>query len=111
MTERLFDLVRLRQRASRLGLTTLVERDGDILIRPVFGGKLSQQQLRRELGGGIRIAPNQVRVHVDELCVDRYAALNRILDIIVATGASMAVQEDESPSSSSSARMERARSA
>ena len=111
VTERLFDLVRLRQRASRLGLTTLVERDGDILIRPVFGGKLSQQQLRRELGGGIRITPNQVRVHVDELCVDRYTALNRILDIIVATGASMAVQEDESPSSSSSARMERARSA
>ncbi|HRA31880.1 MAG TPA: hypothetical protein PL172_08160, partial [Thermomicrobiales bacterium] len=110
-TERLFDLVRLRQRASRLGITTIVERDGDIVVRPVIGGKLSQQQLRRELGNGIRVTPNQVRIRVEDLRVTRDVALNRLFDVIASAGASMAVQGDESSSTSSSAMMARARSA
>ena len=111
MTELLFDLIRLRQRASRLGLTTIVERDGDILIRPVFGGKLSQQNLRRELGNGVRVTPNQVRLRVEDLLLPRLSALNHVLDVISQRRASMAAQESEESASSSSDRMARARSA
>ncbi len=110
-TERLFDLVRLRHRASRLGLTTIVERDGDILVRPVFGGKLSQQQLRRELGNGVRVTPNQIRLRVEDLRVNRYTALSHLLDVIAERGASMSVQEIDSSSDSRSERMARASSA
>ncbi|HCG29672.1 MAG TPA: hypothetical protein DEU95_08015 [Chloroflexi bacterium] len=80
-------------------------------MRPVIGGKLSQQQLRRELGNGIRVTPNQVRIRVEDLRVTRDVALNRLFDVIASAGASMAVQGDESSSTSSSAMMARARSA
>ncbi|MCO5177072.1 MAG: transcription-repair coupling factor [Thermomicrobiales bacterium] len=113
-TELLFDLVRLRQRASRLGLTTIVERDGDILIRPVFGGKLSQQHLRRELGNGVRVTPNQIRLRVDDVRLPRLSALNYVLDVIAQRRASMAAQDSEGSEESSSASSDnivRARSA
>jgi len=111
----LFDLVRLRHRASRLGLVGIVERDGDIVIRPVIGSRLDQQQLRRKLGIGVRVTPNQVRLHVADLRVNRWEAINAVLDAIAARRASTAAQDDEDQSSSSddsnSAMMERARSA
>jgi transcription-repair coupling factor (superfamily II helicase) len=110
---RLFDLVRLRHRASRLGLIGIIERDGDIVIRPVLGSRLDQQQLRRQIGIGVRVTPNQVRLHVADLRVDRWEAINAVLDAIAARRASSAIQEDDESSSedSSSAMMERARSA
>ncbi len=111
----LFGLVRLRHRASRLGLVGIIERDGDIVIRPVIGSRLDQQQLRREIGAGVRVTPNQVRLHVPDLRVDRWEAINAVLDAVAARRASIAAQDDEDePSSSedsSSAMMERARSA
>jgi transcription-repair coupling factor (superfamily II helicase) len=111
----LFDLVRLRHRASRLGLIGIIERDGDIVIRPVIGSLLDQQQLRRQLGVGVRVTPNQVRLHVADLRVDRWEAINTVLDAVAARRASSATQDDDDPSSasedSSSAMMARARSA
>lgn len=79
---RLFDLVRLRHRATRLGLTSIVERDGDIVIRPVVGGNLNQEQLRRALGAGVRVTPNQVRLTVEQLRADRWQAITAILDAV-----------------------------
>ncbi|MDQ3549138.1 MAG: transcription-repair coupling factor, partial [Chloroflexota bacterium] len=112
---RLFELVRLRHRASRLGLVGIIERAGDIVIRPVIGSRLDQQQLRRQLGVGVRVTPNQVRLHVADLRLDRWDAINAVLDAVAARRASSAAQEDDDQSSSlddsSSLIMERARSA
>ncbi|HYI16544.1 MAG TPA: TRCF domain-containing protein, partial [Thermomicrobiales bacterium] len=111
----MFDLVRLRHRASRLGLIGIIERDGDIVIRPVIGSRLDQQLLRRQIGVGVRVTPNQVRLHVSDLRVDRWEAINVVLDAIAARRASSAAQDDDDQSLSSDisspAMMERARSA
>jgi transcription-repair coupling factor (superfamily II helicase) len=116
LVHRLFDLVRLRHRATRLGLTSIVERDGDIIIRPVIGANLSQQRLRNDLGSGVRVTPNQVRLRVPDLKVDRWTAVERVLDGIAANRASLSLQTEESESSaessdSKSSMMARARSA
>lgn len=78
-TLRLVDLVSLRHRATTAGITSIVERDGDIIIRPVAGADLEQMRLRRELGDGVRVTPNQVRLNVDSLKVDRWKAVSAIL--------------------------------
>ena len=83
--ERLFDLVRLRHRATALGLTSIVERDGDIVVRPVVGARLDQTHLRRLVGEGLRVTPNQVRLTVAELRLDRWEALGVVLDAIEET--------------------------
>ncbi|HEX5164401.1 MAG TPA: transcription-repair coupling factor, partial [Thermomicrobiales bacterium] len=114
---RLFDLVRLRQRASRLGLVGIIERDGDIVIRPVIGSRLDQQQLRRQLGVGVRVTPNQVRLRVADLRVDRWDAIVAVLDAVSARRATSVAQDEDDQDSSSSSEdsssemMARARSA
>ncbi|TVR68762.1 MAG: transcription-repair coupling factor, partial [Sphaerobacteraceae bacterium] len=45
----LFELARLRVRASNLGITSIAERDGEVFIRPVLGSRLNQSSLRKEL--------------------------------------------------------------
>ena len=79
---RLVDLIGLQHRASRAGITAIVERDGDIIIRPVIGNAMNQSRLRNELGTGVRVTPNQVRLNVSELTVDRWEAVATILQSI-----------------------------
>jgi transcription-repair coupling factor (superfamily II helicase) len=76
---RLIDLVRLRHRASAAGITAIAERDGDIIIRPVAGGDIDQLRLRNELGPGVRVTPNQVRLTIADLKVDRWDAVSAVL--------------------------------
>ena len=112
LTLRLFDLVRLRQRASRLGLTSIVERGGDITIRPIVGSTIDQARLRTKLGSGARVTPNQVRLTVDDLIVDRWTAIQVVLDAVDATRARGDDGYSASDSSdSSSAMISRASSA
>ncbi|MBX6343182.1 MAG: transcription-repair coupling factor, partial [Thermomicrobiaceae bacterium] len=73
--ERLVDLARLRIRASALGITSIVEREGEVYIRPVLGSRLSQALLRRDLGDGVHVTPNQVRLTLDRLRVDAWDAV------------------------------------
>ncbi len=80
--KRLFDLVRLRIRASGLGITTLVERSGEIYIRPVVGSRLDEKRLRKKLGEGVRVTPNQVRLDLGRLSIDRLLAITTMLDEI-----------------------------
>jgi transcription-repair coupling factor (superfamily II helicase) len=111
--DRVMDLVRLRHRASRLGLLGIIERDNDIVIRPVIGSRLDQEALRRQLGAGVRVTPNQVRLRVPDISVDRWRALEMLFDAIAASRASPQSQDDTSSdvSDSSSAMIARARSA
>ena len=82
--ERIFDLVRLRHTARELGITSIIERDGTIFIRPVVGGRLDQNQLRQRLGRGVRVTPNQVRMMLDDLNVDRWEAIQEVLRAVEA---------------------------
>ncbi|RIK46277.1 MAG: transcription-repair coupling factor, partial [Chloroflexi bacterium] len=112
VTLRLFDLVRLRHRASSLGLTSIVERGGDITMRPVAGAALNQAALRGALGPGAKVTPNQVRLTVEDLKVDRWTAVTLVLDEVERVRPRRREpQPVESGSSDSSATIARAASA
>lgn len=80
---RLVDLVAMRHTASDAGVTSIVERDGDIIIRPVIGSRINQNFLRNRLGPGVRVTPNQVRLIVDDLTADRWTALATVLQTAI----------------------------
>jgi transcription-repair coupling factor (superfamily II helicase) len=88
---RLVDLVGLRHRASAAGITAIVERDGDIIIRPVVGGALDQSRLRHQLGPGVRVTPNQLRLTVADLKVDRWVAVTTVLQAVGAVNEELLV--------------------
>ena len=79
---RLVDLARLRIRANGLGITAMVEREGEVYIRPVLGSRLNQAQLRRALGDGVYVTPNQVRLVLSRLRVNVRDAVQEILDAV-----------------------------
>ncbi|MDI3341191.1 MAG: transcription-repair coupling factor [Sphaerobacter sp.] len=79
---RLIDLARLRIRASGLGITSIVERDGEVYIRPLVGARLSQPQLRRELGDGVYVTPNQVRLVLPRLKTGAWEAVRTVIDAV-----------------------------
>ncbi|HET9014230.1 MAG TPA: transcription-repair coupling factor [Thermomicrobiaceae bacterium] len=76
---RLVEVARLRVRASGLGITSIVEREGEVYVRPVVGGRLDESALRRELGAGVHVTPNQVRLTTSRLTVDIWTAVQRMV--------------------------------
>ena len=80
--QRLVELARLRIRASGLGITAIVEREGEIYLRPVVGTRLHQAPLRRELGDGVHVTPNQIRLTVGRLSVDVWSAVQRVIGAV-----------------------------
>ncbi|MCX7623132.1 MAG: transcription-repair coupling factor [Thermomicrobium sp.] len=87
--ERLVDLAALRLRANRLGLASILERDGEVFIRPVVGTRLDQVRLRRAIGSGVYVTPNQVRLVIARLDVPLWDALGAVLDEIEARRATV----------------------
>jgi transcription-repair coupling factor (superfamily II helicase) len=77
--QRLVELARLRIRASQLGITSIIEREGEIYIRPVLGSRLDQRALQREIGAGVTITPNQVRLSVPRLSADIWEAVTSVV--------------------------------
>ncbi len=72
---RLTEIARLRIRAAELGITSILEREGEVYIRPVVGPRLNQSELRRELGDGVFVTPNQVRMTTSRLSTDVWKAV------------------------------------
>lgn len=86
---RLVDLARLRIRASGLGITSIIEREGQVYIRPVLGSRLNEPLLRRQLGDGVHVTPNQVRLSTNRLTVDAWSAVVQLIDEIERTDATV----------------------
>jgi transcription-repair coupling factor (superfamily II helicase) len=85
----LFELARLRVRASNLGITSIVERDGEIFVKPVLGSRLSQRSLRNELGDGVYVTPNQVRLVSSFLTTGPLESAKHILAAVEEAGATV----------------------
>jgi transcription-repair coupling factor (superfamily II helicase) len=85
----LFELARLRVRASNLGITSVIERDGDVYIKPVLGSRLSQGTLRRELGDGVFITPNQVRLVMRLIDNDELESAKTVIAAVEEAGATV----------------------
>jgi len=80
--ERLTELARLRIRASQLGITTIIEREGEVYIRPVIGSRLNQATLRKEIGPGVFVTPNQIRLTLAKANVDVWRAVLAVVGAV-----------------------------
>ena len=80
--EHLMALIQLRIRSERLGITSIVERERELVIRPVETGKLNTRKLIGRFGHAIKITPNSMRLRLVELDESWSAALDGILDEI-----------------------------
>jgi len=77
--EHLFALIALRIRASALGIDSVVERDREIVVRPVQTSLVDTTRLQRSLGPALRITPNSLRIRVTELAVPWQDALSTVM--------------------------------
>ncbi|WP_040669407.1 TRCF domain-containing protein, partial [Nitrolancea hollandica] len=91
---RLIDLAQLRIRAAAAGITAIVEREGDVYIRPVTGARLDQRALRRQLGDGVYVTPNQVRLTINRLSKDTWTAVLQIVTAVEEAAAAVATRAD-----------------
>ncbi len=92
--ERLIDLARLRIRAGAVGIASIVEREGEVYIRPVTGARLDQRTLRRQLGDGVYVTPNQVRLAIHHLSQDTWPAVLHLVEAVEEATVSVATTAD-----------------
>jgi transcription-repair coupling factor (superfamily II helicase) len=82
--EHLLALISLRLRAADLGIESVIEREREIVIRPVSAGYL-ERELRSKLGGAIKVTPNSLRLRLPELEMPWQQALDTVLDAVERT--------------------------
>jgi transcription-repair coupling factor (superfamily II helicase) len=80
--EHLLALIALRLRSEELGIESIVEREREIVVRPVEARLLDQRRLNSMLGRAIRFTPHAVRLRLPELEVPWEEAINAVLDAI-----------------------------
>jgi transcription-repair coupling factor (superfamily II helicase) len=85
--EHLFALIQVRLRCETLGIESVVEREREIVLRPVETRLLDRGRLERELGSAIRFTPNLVRIRVVDLRRPWQQALDLVLDAIESAAA------------------------
>jgi transcription-repair coupling factor (superfamily II helicase) len=83
--EHLLALIALRLRCSVLGIESVIEREREIVIRPVVTARLDARRLNQQLGRAVRLTPNSVRIRLPDLDSSWQLALDRVLDAIELT--------------------------
>ena len=73
-------LIQLRLRSEKLGINSIVEREREIVIRPIETGKLNARKLIGRFGHAIKITPNSIRLRLVELDEEWSEALDAVLD-------------------------------
>ncbi len=79
---RLFALITLRLRCQRLGIDSIVEREREIVIRPVETAALDERALRHRFGQAVRVTPRSIRVRVTDLTEPWDQALDALLTVV-----------------------------
>ncbi len=78
--EHLLALIRLRIRAAALGLDSVIEREREIILRPIHAATFDAAAVERRLGDAVKITRNTIRLRLMRLG-DRWRdALDAILD-------------------------------
>ena len=77
--EHLLALIRLRIRCAALGIDSIVEREREIVLRPVITKSLPSERFRAKLGDSIRFTPNSVRLRLTDLDLDWESALEFVI--------------------------------
>jgi transcription-repair coupling factor (superfamily II helicase) len=79
--EHLFALIALRLRATSLGIESVVEREREIVIRPVDTAGLDRR-LRPALGRAVKLTPNSIRLRLPDLTIPWQQAIDLVLDAV-----------------------------
>jgi transcription-repair coupling factor (superfamily II helicase) len=80
--ERLFSLITLRLRCEQLHIESIVEREREIVLRPVNTKRLDARQFARNYGTAVRLTPNSVRIKLPELNRPWQVVLDSVLDAV-----------------------------
>jgi transcription-repair coupling factor (superfamily II helicase) len=83
--EHLLALIAVRLRCEALGIESVVEREREMVIRPVRTAGLDGKALTRKLGPAVRLTPNSIRVRLVDLRIPWQEALDVILDAVAAS--------------------------
>ncbi len=83
--EHLLALIRLRIRAAALGLDSMVEREREIILRPVDTDRIDAARLERRLGDAVKVTRNTIRLRLMRLGNTWQEALDIVLDALEAT--------------------------
>ncbi len=83
--EHLLALIAVRLRCEALGIESVVEREREMVIRPVRTAAIDGRALTRKLGPAIRLTPNSIRVRLVDLTMPWQDALDIILDAVAAS--------------------------
>jgi len=78
--EHLLALIRLRIRAAALGLDSMVEREREIILRPVDTAAIDTGRLERRLGDAVKVTRNTIRLRLMRLGNTWQEALDEVLD-------------------------------
>jgi transcription-repair coupling factor (superfamily II helicase) len=79
--EHLLALIALRLRATSLGIESVVEREREIVIRPVETAGL-ERRLRPLLGRAVKLTPNSIRLRLPDLTMPWQQAIDLVLDAV-----------------------------
>jgi transcription-repair coupling factor (superfamily II helicase) len=80
--ERLLALIALRLRCTDLGIESMVEREREIVIRPVTTSTLDTRKLTQRLGRALKLTPNSVRLRLPDLQIPWLDAIDTVLDAV-----------------------------
>ncbi len=80
--ERLFSLISLRIRCEELGVESVVEREREIVIRPVETGAIDRHRIHAKLGPAVKFTPQSVRIRLPDLDIPWAEAIDTVIDAI-----------------------------
>jgi transcription-repair coupling factor (superfamily II helicase) len=80
--EHLLALIRVRIRCESIGIQSLIEREREIVMRPVETRFLEGAGLETALGSAIRMTPNSLRIRMPELDMPWEQALDLVISAI-----------------------------
>ncbi|HET8524237.1 MAG TPA: transcription-repair coupling factor [Thermomicrobiales bacterium] len=80
--EHLLALIDVRIRCAELGIESIIEREREIVIRPVNTHRMETGRLTRTFGNAIKFTPNSIRIRLPDLDLPWQQALNIVLDAV-----------------------------
>lgn len=80
--EHLLALIALRIRCEALGIESVVEREREIVIRPVATASLNSRRLQSQFGRALKLTPNSIRLRLPDLSVPWQTAVDEIIAAI-----------------------------
>ncbi len=80
--EHLFALIVMRIRCAALGIESVIEREREIVMRPVQTSTLDARKLNSLIGRALKLTPNSIRLRLPDLTIPWERALDDLLNMV-----------------------------